>query len=71
MGGKSPSIPSVTAVQPPQIQEEKAPDGQETSTAMKQRDAMKARAAAAQTILTGPGGLDDATAVTGKVKLGQ
>lgn len=77
MGGKSPSI-DVPAVAPaPQTPIDNTPEaknmaaGQETDTVKKAREAAAARAAAAKTILTGPGGLDNATAIVGKQKLGQ
>ena len=76
MGGKAPSI-SVPEVAPaPTAAVDNSPsvannaDGQETDPLKKQRDRMAARAAAAQTILTGPGGLDNASAIVGKQKLG-
>lgn len=77
MGGKSPSIAVPLVAAAPVAAQDNSPTGennaagQETDNMKKQKDANAARAAAAKTILTGPGGLDNATAITGKLKLGQ
>lgn len=74
MGGKAPSVdvPPVAPAPAPANTQDASNNaaGQEADPLKKQRDRAAARAAAANTILTGPGGLDNATAITGKLKLG-
>lgn len=76
MGGKAPSISVPPVAATPTAAVDNSPSiannaaGQDNDPVKKQKDKMAARAAAAQTILTGPGGLDNATAIVGKQKLG-
>lgn len=76
MGGKAPKAnvpevqPTPTAPQDNVQNPDNLAAGQETDQVKKRKEALAARAAAASTILTGPGGLDNATAQVGKLKLG-